>query len=31
MSALTRLGFCALMFALFAFLPAIAYTLGGGQ
>lgn len=29
MSALLRVGFYALMFLLFVFLPAIAHTLGG--
>lgn len=31
MSTVARIAFGLLMFALFAFLPAIAYTLGGGQ
>lgn len=31
MSTLARIGFGLFMFALFVFLPAIAYTLGGSQ
>jgi hypothetical protein len=31
MSTMARIAFGLFMFALFAFLPAIAYTLGGGQ